>query len=79
MSWVFGVFLVITGILNILLIHPVPGIAYLIVSLIYLPPATYYTRKKFRFSIPVIIKFILAVLIIQFTFGVSDLAELYGL
>ncbi|MGY2134525.1 hypothetical protein ACW9KT_20020 [Hymenobacter sp. HD11105] len=76
MSWVFALVVFIVGVLNILLVHPVPGVVYLLFSLIYLPPAQAVLRQKLGVSIPWGVKIILALLIIQFTLGVSDLGDL---
>ena len=64
------------GIANMVLVHPVPGVAYLLLSLAYLPPASDRFRKQFGFSIPLVAKLFLAIVIIFFTFGVSDLGDM---
>lgn len=75
-GWIFGTVVFTAGILNLLLVHPVPGIAYLILSLVYFPPANTYLRKKTGFTIPVIIKVTLGIVLIMFTLGVSDLGDM---
>ncbi|MBC5772883.1 hypothetical protein H8S95_02320 [Pontibacter sp. KCTC 32443] len=75
-GWAFGILLLIIGVLNIVLVHPVPGIAYLLLSLVYLPPANIYFKKKFGFSIPLIVKITLGIVLIMFTLGVSDLGDM---
>lgn len=75
-GWAFGVVVVAIGILNMLLVHPVPGIVYLLLSLIYLPPANAYLRKKLGFRIPLLLKIVLGVVLIMFTLGVSDLGDM---
>ncbi|GAA4310443.1 hypothetical protein [Nibribacter koreensis] len=76
LGWLFGTLVVIIGILNLFLVHPVPGIAYLLLSLLYLPPASAQLKAWFGFSLPVVVKIILAVVIIMFTLGVSDLGDM---
>lgn len=76
-GWIFGALLIVTGILNMILVHPVPGIVYILLSTIYLPPAYSFIREKFGFSIPILIKIGLAIALIFFTLGVSDLGEMY--
>ena len=76
-GWLFGLILVIIGVMNLLLVHPVPGIAYLTFSLIYFPPVNEWLRAKFGFRIPSAVKIILGIFIMWFTLGVSDLAEMY--
>ena len=75
-GWIFGIAILITGILNIFLVHPVPGIAYLLISLIYLPPANTYIHKRFGFSIPLVVKILLGIVLFMFTLGVSDLGDM---
>ena len=65
-----------TGIANMVLVHPVPGLAYLFLSLVYLPPANHRFTKQFGLSMPLVVKLALAVIIILFTFGVSDLGDM---
>jgi hypothetical protein len=76
-GWLYGLILVIIGVMNLFLVHPVPGIAYLIFSLIYLPPVNEWLRAKFGIRIPVAVKVVLGIFIMWFTLGVSDLAEMY--
>ena len=75
-GWIFGIIVFTIGVLNLFLVHAVPGVAYLLLSLVYLPPANAVFRKKFGFSIPLVVKFILGVVIIMFTLGVSDLGDM---
>jgi hypothetical protein len=67
------------GIMNLFLVHLVPGIIYMLLSIMYFPPANAFFKKKSGFHIPVAVKIILGILILWFTLGVSDLAEMYGL
>jgi hypothetical protein len=75
-GWIFGMMLLTVGILNMFLVHLVPGVAYLLLSFIYFPPSNAYIKKKFDFSIPLVVKIILAIFILLFTLGVSDLGDL---
>lgn len=75
-SWIFGITVFAVGILNIFLVHLVPGVVYLVLSLIYLPPANAVFKKKLGFSIPIAVKIILGIFIIMFTLGVSDLGDM---
>mgnify|MGYP005755251179 CR=1 FL=1 len=78
-SWAFCAIVFLIGLLNLFLIHPVPGLVYLFLSLFYFPPAKEMLRHQLGFRIPLFIKIILGVFIIWFTLGISDLAELFGL
>ena len=64
------------GVLNLIFVHPVPGVVYLLLSLVYLPAANAVLRAGFGFSIPVVGKIILGIFIIMFTLGVSDLGDM---
>ncbi|WP_161890677.1 hypothetical protein [Pontibacter russatus] len=75
-GWAFGLVVLTIGVLNILLVHPVPGIVYLLLSLVYLPPANAIFRKKAGFPIPLVVKLLLGIVIIMFTLGVSDLGDM---
>jgi hypothetical protein len=75
-GWIFGMAVLATGILNMVLVHLVPGIAYLLLSLVYFPPANTYLKIRSGISIPLIVKFILAIFIFMFTLGVSDLGDM---
>ncbi len=76
LSWAFGLLVFITGILNLVLVHPVPGVAYLLVSLGYLPPVNAALKRRFGFAIPGVVKVVLGLMLIQFTLGVSDLGNM---
>tara|TARA_R110002074_G_scaffold105872_1_gene228604 strand:+ start:106 stop:375 length:270 start_codon:yes stop_codon:yes gene_type:complete len=78
-SWFFGLLLVTIGVMNFVLVHPIPGVFYFVVSFLFFPPTNVFLKKKFNISIPFGIKLILFILIMWPTLGVGDLAELYGL
>ncbi|NNK89355.1 MAG: hypothetical protein HKO89_01995, partial [Saprospiraceae bacterium] len=65
------------GILNIFLVHPLAGIFYILLSIIYLPPIHRSLQSKFGFSINNVLKFVLAILILWGTLAVGDLMELF--
>lgn len=75
-GWLFGLLVLTAGILNLILVHPVPGIAYLLFSLLYFPPVNAYLRKQFGFQIPLVVKITLGIVLIMFTLGVSDLGDM---
>ena len=78
-SWAFMGLLVLIGILNIIQVHPVPGLIYIAFSLIYLPYTNEFLKSRFGFTIPSWLKIVLGVLVMWATLGVGDLAEIYGL
>jgi len=75
-SWIFGIAVFAIGVLNVFLVHVVPGVIYLLLSFIYFPPASVILKKRTGLPIPLLVKIILGVVIIQFTLGVSDLGDM---
>jgi len=75
-DWLSGIVILIIGILNMFLVHPVPGIAYLLISLIYFPPTNTFLKERFGLAIPLAVKIILGIFLFMFTFGVSDLGDM---
>lgn len=78
-SWLFGAIFLVTGVLNAVLVHPVPGIFYLLLSLVYFPPVSVFVKKKFGLAIPFWAKVVLGLVILWGTLAVGDLAEILGL
>ena len=70
---------VVIGVLNVFLVHPVPGVFYLLLSSVYIPPTDAILKKRFSFSIPLAVKIVLGLVILWGTLAVGDLAELFGL
>lgn len=75
-SWSLGLIVLTIGIFNIILVHPVPGIIAILLSMLFFPSTNTFLQKKFGFSIPFVAKIILALIIIWFTLGVSDLGDI---
>jgi hypothetical protein len=75
-TWLFGLLLLAIGVANLVLVHPVPAVGYGVVSLIYLPPASAVLKERFGVSIPVVVKLALAIVVVMFTLGVSDLGDM---
>ncbi len=75
--WVFGAAIFAIGVLNVFLVHTVPGVIYLLLSFVYYPPANAILKKRFGFSIPLVVKIILGIVIIWFTLGMSDLGDMF--
>jgi hypothetical protein len=78
-SFLFGLLLLTIGIMNVFMVHPIPGIIYILVSLVFFPPTNNILKKTLNFTIPFKLKLIIFILIMWFTLGVGDLAEIYGL
>jgi hypothetical protein len=75
-GWLFGIVVSAIGVLNLFLVHPVPGVIYLLLSLLYFPPINKMLKERFDFSIPPLAKILLGIVIIWFTLGVSDLGDM---
>jgi hypothetical protein len=75
-SWLLGLVVLAIGIANLLLVHPVPGIVFILLSLLFFPPVNAVLRQRAGFSIPIAVKIILGIVIIWFTLGVSDLGDM---
>lgn len=75
-GWVLGLLLFAIGVMYLLWVHPVPASICLLLSLVYFPPIAALLKQKIGLSIPLIIKIILAIVIIWFTLGVSDLGDM---
>lgn len=78
-SWAFGLSFLAIGILNVFLVHPVPGMFYLLLSVFYYPRANAVLKGRFGFSIPLAVKIVLGLVVLWGTLAVGDLAELAGL
>lgn len=75
-EWIFFGVVLAVGVANLLLVHPVPAVAYALVSLVYFPPASVFLRDRFGFSIHPVVKLALGIVIVMFTLGVSDLGDM---
>ena len=76
LSSIFAIILLVIGVLNMFLVHPVPGVMYLILAFIYTPRLNALLRNNFGFSIPGVVKIIMGIAIMMFTLGVSDLGDM---
>ncbi|MGZ8550271.1 MAG: hypothetical protein ACXWV2_06405 [Chitinophagaceae bacterium] len=75
-SWILGIIVFIIGALNLFLVHPVPGIVGLLLSFLFFPMTNDVLKQYFGFTIPIVAKIILGIMIIWFTLGVSDLGDM---
>lgn len=78
-SWIFGITFLAIGVLNVFLVHFIPGVFYLLLSLVYFPPVNAILKEKSGFSVPLVAKIILGLVILWVTLAVGDLAEMFGL
>ena len=74
-GWAFGLLLLAAAGANLVLVHPVPAVAYALVAMVYLPPVDRRLRAR-GIRIPGWLKAALAVPIAVFTLGVSDLGDI---
>ena len=75
-DWLFGIGLLAVGVANLLLVHPVPALGYALVSFVYLPPTRAFFQRATGFSIHPGARIALAVVVVMFTLGVSDLGDM---
>ena len=75
-SWILGLVVFIIGALNLFLVHPVPGLIFLSLSLLYFPPGDTLFYRVFGAPVPAAVKVVLGFVIIWFTLGVSDLGDM---
>ena len=75
-GWLFGMLLLVVGVANLVLVHPIPALGYGLVALLYLPPVGNALKHRFGVSIPLFIKIVLAIVVVMFTLGVSDLGDM---
>lgn len=77
--WIFSILFFVIGILNLVLVHPVPGTIYLLISLIYFPKTDAFLKKYITFSIPPMVKIIAGIILLWGTLAITDLAEILGM
>jgi hypothetical protein len=75
-NWAFSLVLMLVGMLNIFLIHLVPGLIYFLLVCLYFPAITDFIEKKWGLKIPFWAQIFLAIPISMFTLGVSDLGDM---
>ena len=75
-QWVFALSVFAVGVANLVLVDPVPALAYALASLVYLPPVTGVLRNRVGISIHPAVQVGLGVVIVVFTLGVSDLGDM---
>jgi hypothetical protein len=69
---------IMLGIMNIIEVSIYPGVAYLIISLIYCPPLGNILQRYLAIKVPYWLKTIIAFIVLWGTLAVGDLAELHG-
>lgn len=79
LCWIFGVILILTGVLNVILVHPIPGTLYCLFSLLYIPSSKNFMEKLIKRNIPFWVQLLLFIVIMWGTLAVGDLAEILGL
>jgi succinate dehydrogenase/fumarate reductase cytochrome b subunit len=71
-----GTIIVDIGVVNVLFIHPVPGIILLLLSLLYFSPSERVLQKLLGWTLPITITIILFMVILWFTLGINDLGDM---
>ncbi|HEY0169380.1 MAG TPA: hypothetical protein VGB75_20255 [Jatrophihabitans sp.] len=75
-GWLFGVVFFMIGVLNAFLVHPVPGVFYLLLSTVYLPPAYTVLSEKSGLAIPLSVKLVVGLVVSWGTLAVGDLVDM---
>ena len=71
----FGILFLVIGILNAIIINPLFGIFYALLSLIYFPFSARFIKERSGIRFPNWLKLLIALLILWGTLAVSDLME----
>ncbi len=77
-NYIFAVVLLCIGIGNLIYVHPVPGIAFVLFAFVYVPPVSPWLESRLGSVGASILKFIFGFILIWFTIGISDLGEIVG-
>ena len=72
----FGTVVLAIGVLNLLLVHPVPGVVFVLASLVFFRPAQAVLERTSGRPVPRVAKVVLGLAIVWFTLGVSDLGDM---
>ena len=75
--WIFCLLFFVLGVLNIIFVHVVPGIIYLVFSLLYLPATNTFFKNRFGFLIPFALKVVFGLVVLWATLAVGDLMEMF--
>lgn len=78
-SWAFGALLFTIGIVNIIYVHFLAGIVYMLLSVLYFLPTNMFLEKKFILTSPSLAKVVLGLLALGIAIGVNDLGKVLGL
>src|SRR5688572_1069162 len=75
-GWFFGIVVLAIGVVNLFWGNdPEFGVFLLLLSFVFFPPVNDIVRKRFGFTIPLVIKIILAAFIIWAALGVGELFD----
>ena len=74
-SWILALVLLIVGLLNLILVHPVPGLFHLVLGLVYFPRTNVLLKKWFGFTIPFAVKIILFLLVMWYSVAMGEVWE----
>lgn len=78
-SWIFATLFFVIGVLNLLLVHPAPGIFYLLLALAYILPVNGFLERRLGSKFPVMAKIAMGLVVLWGTLAVTDLADILGL
>ena len=71
-SWIMALILFTVGVLNLVLVHPVPGWFHIVLGVIYLPRTNVLLKKWFGFTIPFAVKIIIFLFFMWYSLAVGE-------
>ncbi|MGB7784587.1 MAG: hypothetical protein WBL27_00670 [Salinimicrobium sp.] len=76
LSWIFAVLVFTNGLLNLIRGNdPALGIAFILLSIVYIPPFSRFFNRYLGFGIPFFFKLLLAIAIIWVSLAVGAIPE----
>lgn len=77
-TWFLAALFLIIGVLNAWLVHPAPGMLYLLLAVLFLPQTDALLKKKLGLTIPLALKIFAGLVILWGTLAIGDLVEILG-
>lgn len=75
-NWLLCGLFVVIGVLNIIIVDVAPGLLYLLLALVYVPPLSDEVKRRLGLRVPFVLKIAVAFVVLWGTLAVGDLAEL---
>ena len=78
MNYFLTIVFILLGMLNIIYVHALTAIFYLLFSLFFMPPVVAIAKQKLGFPIPYLIKLIAAIAVLWGSFAVGELGDKFS-